>query len=266
MTNDKNINSTDKHMDGLQEGAAMHEIMTILAESSSPEAQAMLKAAAQVRAEQCRQELKEKNESAIGDLNIIIERQSIDLDAADRCIENLHWVRGFSTDDRKASYELDSIVLNLASKLIARKELAISNKLRALVRDSLWTYGQGSGEWNALRRRLAILDYASCHVAYDEKAQAEAADAKNVNIQYSAVHNKIVAAVNDQSLLQEAVDAARLEVHRQVWCRVLLQGENDMFLKNACDQLAVALLATSEVNPKLMELIVILDTTIRRGY
>ncbi|MBX9879568.1 MAG: hypothetical protein K2Y22_14015 [Candidatus Obscuribacterales bacterium] len=161
--------------------------------------------------------------------------------------------------------KFDQKVLSLIYEMIKTNNHTLIYPVIDIVRSALPARFNGNQNELTVYIKLALVEYALAHAVHDDAAREAAGENKNAGNQNYAVERKIEDAVYGQASPEEAIDAAQLEANRQVWCAILGKSEHALYLKTACENLAMALLASdSPANPQLLKLRTLLDK-IRRG-
>lgn len=159
----------------------------------------------------------------------------------------------------------DSKVLSVVYEMIRNNNCKPIHFVINVVRSALPTRFNGNQQELMIYIKLALVEYMLVHAIHDGEAKNAAIEGKNAGSQNFAVERKIEDAIYGQATSDEAIAAAQLEVNRQVWSAILGKSENALYLKTACENLAIALLAVdSPAQPQLLKLRTLLDK-IRRG-
>lgn len=230
-------------------------------------AEAVLKAAQQAQTKVRKEQLATAGERAVARVEMSVSNSDDFRDLQASLLEALEMrAKLAAVGDSELPILFDKKVLSLVYDMIKTNNRTHINAVMDIVRSSLPAqfYG-GSQQQLMVYIQLALVEYALTCAIHDDAAREAATESKNAGSQNFAVERKIEDAIYGKAPAEEAIAAAQLEVNRQVWTAILGKSDNALYLKTACENLAMALLAVdSQAQPQLLKLRTLLDK-IRRG-
>lgn len=208
------------------------------------EAEAILAAALAAQKEVRREQLTNKASQAYSRLAISVSNPEY-AEYLQTVLNEAREMRALLVEDA-LTIDFDTKVLALAYEMVKTNNRAHIYSVMDVVRTGLPAkFCGGSQQQLMVYIKLALVEYVLACAIHDDEAREAAQANKNAGSQNFAVESKIENALYGQATPEEAIEAATLEVNRQVWCAILGKSEHALYLKTACENLATALL-TSE--------------------